>query len=310
MPAQYTHQLLAEKIFGLLPEDIRQKISDFPAYYLGAQGGDIYYFFRMRQGKYKNLGTRLHNRDVFAVFNAFKKAAERGDASVCSYIAGYITHYAGDTVFHPFVYALVERFAARQPHWKGKRHAYIESDLDAYFIEREKNIPVQEYICPVDDQAMRAKTLSELFGNAFQGKDGFKISKRAIRVAIDRFFRFEHFFQDKRLWKRKFFNGLETFFHVPHVLSVLFRRPEYDRDCLNAAREQWKNPSDSNFVSAEDADALFDRAVRVGTQLIIEFFESVRQGARLSKEVFGKGLLTGIDEEIRPAKKRVISKGK
>ena len=49
MPAEYTHQLIAEQIYARLPEGLRQKISDLPSYFLGAQGGGCLLFCQLFQ---------------------------------------------------------------------------------------------------------------------------------------------------------------------------------------------------------------------------------------------------------------------
>ena len=140
MPSLYTHQILAEKVKELLPERTRRYITRDSEYYLGAQGGDVFYLYKMREGQ-KNLGKYLHRKNVYMVFCNFLEAARSGDGGVTSYIAGYITHYAGDIVFHPYVYSLLNRLEFEDTgNWKGNRHALIESDMDSYFVRKYKDL--------------------------------------------------------------------------------------------------------------------------------------------------------------------------
>lgn len=297
MPAQYTHQIIAETIFERLPENVRDTITSLPAYWLGAQGGDMYYFFRIRKGKERNLGTYLHNRGIYEVFSSFLKAARGEDGAAWSYIAGYITHYAADAVFHPYVYALMGRFSREEPAWRGKRHAYIESDLDSYFIEKYRNASVREYVSPVskkDADALPYDLMREVCRE--NGSSGF--SERALRSAFKRFFLFERLFTDRSYRRRKFFTGVENAFRLPHVFSSLYRRPDYDERCLNRDCAEWTNPSDTAFSSKESADRLFERSVREGVRLIDTFFICMEGGTPLPREDFGKGFLTGADESL------------
>ena len=107
MPASYTHQILAEKIFEALPENIKAMIPFSSEYFLGAQGGDVWYFHKIPGSRHRlNLGKYFHRRNVYEVFCSLLKSAAKGGAAA-SYAAGYVTHYAGDTVFHPYVYFMV-----------------------------------------------------------------------------------------------------------------------------------------------------------------------------------------------------------
>ena len=47
MPAEYTHQIIAENVLEALPAAQRERVSDFSAYCIGAQGGDVFYFLRI-----------------------------------------------------------------------------------------------------------------------------------------------------------------------------------------------------------------------------------------------------------------------
>ena len=138
MPAQYTHRILAETVLRSLPNNVRGKISCLPAYYLGAQGADILYFLHLRRGREKNLGSYFHNIGVYEGFCSLLSSA-RESAFAFSYAAGFITHYAADTVFHPFVYGMIEKFNDYEPDWRGRRHSYIENDLDSYFVQKYRN---------------------------------------------------------------------------------------------------------------------------------------------------------------------------
>lgn len=77
MPSLYTHQILAEKVMELLPERTRRYVTREGEYFLGAQGGDVFYLYKMREGQ-KNLGKYLHRKNVYMVFCNFWKPPVRG----------------------------------------------------------------------------------------------------------------------------------------------------------------------------------------------------------------------------------------
>lgn len=304
MPAQYTHQIIAERTLEKLPENIRDKITDYSAYAIGAQGGDVFYFLRVLDGKTQNLGKYLHNDDIYETFCSLYKAAKRHPEAF-SYVAGYITHYAVDIVFHPYVYGLTERMIGEEPSWRGRWHAYIESDLDSYFVRKYCKKPVNEYSYPVRRRDIDIRALYPLIGGVCREQGRRKFSYRSFCRSFSRFYTFERLFLDKKLRRRGVLNRIEKVLHIPHTFSVLCRRTDYDERCLNKSHKEWHNPSDPSFTSHEDADQLFERAERECLRLIAAFFIGLEGDVPLSREDFGKGFLSGTDAGkplVRPQK--------
>ena len=124
MPAAYTHQCVAWEALALLPAAIRKKIQPHLAlYYFGAQGADFCFFYSILGGFSQNLGSYLHRKGGYAAFKVCK--AFSVEPPLLAYSLGYITHYAADTVFHPFVYANAGKSAVK--------HTRIENALDCHF---------------------------------------------------------------------------------------------------------------------------------------------------------------------------------
>ena len=257
MPAQFTHRILAEAVLRALPASVRRTIDDLPAYFLGAQGPDIFYFLHIRRGKEKNLGAYFHGIGVYEGLCSLL-AESKGSDFAFSYAAGYLTHYAADTVFHPFVYGMIEKFNEYEPAWRGRRHAYIENDLDSYFVQKCCGIPVQAYPFPRVERHINVAKLYAVF----------------IR--------------------RRFFGGAERTLHVPHLFSSMYRRPDYDERCLNLSHGEWRNPSSPEYVSRESADDLFARAERECVRLLTEFYRAAAEDSPLLREDFGNSMLTGV----------------
>lgn len=293
MPSQYTHQLIAEAVFGRLPSEIRARLTSPAAFALGAQGGDAYFFCWLNDGRRCNLGRRMHCRGIYRDFCMLARARNGWQYS---YAAGYICHYAADTVFHPFVYALCARLAGEERR-RAKWHAYIESDLDTYFVQSRAGIPVAAYELPLSFADVDVSALLPLV----RAVSGAAVSERALRAALRRFFWYVRWFRDKHGRRRRFFAGAERTLCAPRLLSCLYRRAECDPRVRNAAGEEWHNPADPSFSSCEDADALFDRAVREGVRLVSLFFRCVRDGEPLPAADFCLHFLKGTP--VPPAKK-------
>ena len=308
MPAQFTHRILAERVLHALPGGVRREIKSLPAYYLGAQGADILYFLHIRRGKEKNLGSYFHNSGAYGAFRSLLAAAEEGDEFAFSYAAGCITHYAADTVFHPYVYGMIAKFNEFEPDWYGRRHSYIENDLDSYFVQKYCGISVQGYPFPRLERHVNVPKLYAVLSRMCKDCGQRAFSERALRAALDRFFRFGRFFTDENLRRRRFFGAAERALRAPHLFSSMYRRPDYDERCLNLGRGEWSNPSAPDFVSNESAGDLFARAEGEGVRLAEEFYLAAAEGRALPEEDFGKSLLTGMPAGVPLVRPRAGAK--
>ena len=120
MPSSFTHYLVGRSVCALLPFPFSTPCE------VGCQGGDFAFFLPSFSRK-NNLGRVLHRGDPYAFFSRL--------ASYCfyrpetlSYALGYLTHYATDVCFHPYIYRTIR---------KGLSHAALESVVDAYFLRKE-----------------------------------------------------------------------------------------------------------------------------------------------------------------------------
>ncbi len=123
MPDYFSHKITAEVIYGKLPEEVQKKITSKDTYLLGAQGGDLYFFYKFTPTK-SNMGISMHHMDPKVVFEALLQ----GDFS---YLAGFCTHYALDSKFHPPVYDFAKGHGFMT-------HVRLEADLGRYFSEKFK----------------------------------------------------------------------------------------------------------------------------------------------------------------------------
>ena len=72
MPSAITHQLVAEEAQKLLPEGLQHIIERAPdEYFLGCQGPDMFFFYRIGSRSEYNLGKFLHRNRPYDVFRLF-----------------------------------------------------------------------------------------------------------------------------------------------------------------------------------------------------------------------------------------------
>ena len=103
MPASYTHQCIARAAF----QKTQCCIDPHPAAILaGAEGPDPLFFTLLYFGRGtspSSMGHLLHEERSADFLTALLKGAGQ-DRLLLSYALGFLTHYAGDTIFHPYIF--------------------------------------------------------------------------------------------------------------------------------------------------------------------------------------------------------------
>lgn len=122
MPDYFSHSICARIVLDRCKSEVRQQISNRPAYLLGAQGGDVFFAYKLSL-KENNLGRLLHRLEPAEIFENLKK----GNFSYC---AGFATHYALDAILHPAVYAFEK--SSKSP----LSHVKFEGDLGLYISRK------------------------------------------------------------------------------------------------------------------------------------------------------------------------------
>lgn len=122
MPDYFSHAICAEKIYEKLDKAHRNAIKDADLYRLGAQGGDVFFAYKL-SAKSVNLGRRMHAMDAEELFSHLLQ----GNMSYC---AGFATHYALDSTLHPAIYAFEN--LNKSP----LAHLNFEKDLGLYISRK------------------------------------------------------------------------------------------------------------------------------------------------------------------------------
>ena len=137
MPSVYTHFLIARQSFSTLPPRIKNQIKPYLSlYYFGAHGADFCFFYNFLRRKNGNLGSHMHRKGGLITFQTLHSFAAQSPASF-AYAAGYITHYAADTVLHPYVYAVSGNSFLT--------HTRLESSLDFQYGKKYAKPAREDY---------------------------------------------------------------------------------------------------------------------------------------------------------------------
>lgn len=259
-------------------------------YYFGAQGPDPLFFYRFFSMRKQNLGRMLHAQNVYGTFECMLEYT-RSHPAALGYALGYITHYAADAAFHPYVYYYAFAHCGTRVA-RSTLHTQMESDFDTYFLARQ-GTEVGEYRLPYAPSDLDLADITGMYLAVFADK-GVSVVAKDVYRAVRGWFRYLRFTLDPHYRKGRFWRGLGKYFRQPRRLGAMFRRKEINEDYLNAPRAEWRYRDDPEIVSDADADALYAKAVADSRELIDAFMSSYYSREPLPRALFGKHLLSGI----------------
>lgn len=131
MPDIVVHAAFGKEVRQALPEEIRSRLSDAP-YTFALFGPDLWFLHRpwkRREGR----GRMMHTTRPGAFLMALADRVRRSDApeELFSYLAGFLCHYALDSVTHPYIIHITE-----EKHRFPRSHMSFEHELDLEELRR------------------------------------------------------------------------------------------------------------------------------------------------------------------------------
>lgn len=147
MPGFTTHYILGMKAYNDLPQtSLKFIIAKYRwLYQLGLQGPDIFFYNLpiLRHRDHRNVGSYMHEhlvndffRCCFSKLSTIKSRQQR-EAGL-AYVCGFLGHYVGDSVCHPYVYGRIEYDIHHPGSYYHGLHAQLENDLDALLLQKYK----------------------------------------------------------------------------------------------------------------------------------------------------------------------------
>lgn len=154
LPGFTTHYLFGVKAYNDLPNNyLKHVISKYRwLYQLGLQGPDIFFYNIpiLRHRDYRNVGSYMHDFHVNDFFQSCLTEiseihSRQQKEQALSYFAGYLCHYVGDSICHPFIYGRIQyETDVKSSHFHG-RHAALENDIDAILLRKFKKKKPSEF---------------------------------------------------------------------------------------------------------------------------------------------------------------------
>ncbi len=275
MPAFFTHKTIADQVLKRLPTEIFDKITSATCFYVGAQGADPFFIYQPFKNKGYNLGKTMHRKNVAEFFKNAKNISKTTSQDGISYIYGYITHYAVDITFHPYVYNLERQLRAQLPKRRKKDnlHSLIERDIDSFIFEKYENSDLKNYDYPIILTEADIFSVFKILDSILWDTYTIRLDFDGMRNSILRFFRKQKSFLDKSGNKFKTLYALETVLFIPHFLSYLFIRDN-------------PNPQFTGLNTDTNIYELAEKSIDLSVTLIKEFI-SAKDGDKLDSKKFG-----------------------
>ena len=277
MPTAFTHQLIAE---DARPPEVTDEL--FADYSFGAQGPDPLFFYRFIRMAGRNVGSMLHRKDVAATFDALVRHV-RTHSRALGFALGYVTHYAADSTFHPYVYSYVHAHGKTKLE-RDTLHTQMESDFDSRFLA-DRGVEVCDYRLPYSRRDLDYDVIADAT-EAIAEEQGIVMDRRAIGRATNAWFRYLRFTTDSHYRKGRFWRSVGRFSKQFRRLGSMFRRTDIEEAYLNASGEEWSYHDTPTLISHDDAFALYDKAVAKAKELIAAFLTAVRTGEDLDPTIF------------------------
>lgn len=168
MPAATTHLEFAKDVLRT-DEEFAITIKNKQMFYIGSQGPDLLFFTgaSILPGSLKKFGNQMHEEHVREVIDFFERYA-LGDADLMSYFAGYLCHYALDSIMHPLVYSVTAENLKKLSCSESEEHVRLEAEIDVWMLHQRGRIiqdyDVWNYLCLSDNDRLKlAKMYRQMF---------------------------------------------------------------------------------------------------------------------------------------------------
>lgn len=295
MPAVVSHYLLAKKVLFTLQQN-GMYIPCPEAFLLGASGPDIFFAHRVmpwqKQKSMSGVSHIMHGSGAAGMLNLMHEyALQSGDDKALSYTYGFVTHYAFDSLAHPYIVGRSLSAAGNKKaplgvfsrvHPKVNEglalssiyHNKIEAELDSAYLMKEMHLPIRRFkmkkTCPANRDTVNscAGALAEYIKAA--GIDPYPEKKEIARAFYD-WRRALILLNDRTLIKGAAMKRAEKALGLPPALSVFFRSCYINtsRDCANLSHSTWYSSVDGS-AHTDTFFELADKAHDYSLELIMK----------------------------------------
>ncbi len=281
MPGFTTHYILGMKAYNDMPQNnLKLLISKYRwLYQLGLQGPDMFFYNLpiLRHRDYRNVGSYMHEHHVndffrccFLHLSQIRSRQQRDEG--IAYVCGFLGHYVGDSICHPYVYGRIAYDVAHpDAHYHGL-HAKLENDIDALLLQKYKKKKPSQFnqaatIClnGMEIQFI-SRFLSSCINETFYPlsyKNRFQVTPAMVHRSILAMRFGCRTLSDPNSTKRDKLQRVESLFLKSPVASskLVTDTVEHPRWALNLDHETWCNPWNRQIASQSSFPDLFRQSL-------------------------------------------------
>lgn len=281
MPGFTTHYIFGMKAYNDLPNNqLKLIIAKYRwLYQLGLQGPDIFFYNIpiLRHRDYRNVGSYMHEHHIRDFFESYlrnlsqissKQQREEGLAYFC----GYLCHYIGDSICHPYVYGRIGHDVQNPSSHTHGLHAALENDIDALLLRHYKKKKPSQFnqAATICLNGMEIQFISRFLSKCINEtyypityKNNFQVTPRMVHRSILAIRFGCRTLADPQSHKRNTIARIEGLFLKNPIASQKLVTDEITnpRECLNLDHEIWCNPWDRRLASQASFPDLFHQTM-------------------------------------------------
>lgn len=315
MPATITHAFFAKDVLDILPEEIKNTISEDRIKMFGQSTDPLMFYnlisFLPGKGvrKFQNQFHSEKSQEFFINLIRYIKVNKlNDDIDVNSFLAGFICHYVLDSTVHPYVIYKTGLFDRKKPstYRYNNIHAFMEVFIDNDMImRREKTnpykFPIGKFCFDLKKFSYKLdKTIDFVFMKTFNkdnmSKKYYKSLKQMKRDLV-------LFRKDTTGMKRDFYRIIDTVTpkNIFRFEAVSYHYPLNDRhNFLNTNHEIWRNPTTYDLASTESFVDLYLKAIKSAKVLICASFDYINgKDIELEKIFINTSYITGLNCNLK-----------
>ncbi|MEY8339168.1 zinc dependent phospholipase C family protein [Lachnospiraceae bacterium 62-35] len=281
MPGFTTHYILGMKAYNDLPvSQLKHIIAKYRwLYQLGLQGPDMFFYNIpiLRHRDYRNVGSYMHEHHINDFFRCclthlsrlpYKQQREQG----ISFLAGFLCHYIGDSICHPYVYGRINYDINNPSTYHHGLHASLENDIDAILLKKYKQKKPSEFnqAATICLNGLEMQFISHFLSSCINEtyypisyKNNFQVTPRMVSRSILALRFGCRTLADKSGRKKNSIKFVESIFLKNPVAStkIVTDSVSSPRYCLNSDHEVWCNPWKKSLASTASFPELFHQSL-------------------------------------------------
>ena len=287
MPATVTHAFFAKDVYEILPENISEYM-DIDKCKMYGQSVDSLYFYNLFSilpgkniRKFQGYFHFNQSQEFFLNVLRYMRDNEIRDVDTCSFLLGFICHYALDSTLHPYIVYKTGIFNKRRPSTfkYNNVHTFMETFIDNDMIKRRlKTNPykfdITGFCFDIGPFSKSLKqTIDYAFYNTFKLRDMSSIyykSLKQMKYSIDLFRR------DPSGYKKFIYKLVDSFTsrNTFRFEAISYHYPLGDRhNFLNSNHSLWRNPCVYDVTSNESFVDLYLKSIKLAKVLVCASFD-------------------------------------